>query len=274
MIDLAKYKTTEERIAYLKANKSEIIEMKKSAIKFADVSTFTKNVNSEVFKGLSTSKSSDTETTIKRTIVGNTYNWADSHGDVHLDNVFKKSIEERVGKIWHLHDHEQKITAKVGKPLNIYEKSVKWKDLGVNKTGETMALFMDSEILKKYNELVFNEYKDENIDQHSVGMYYVKIDLALNDTDPDSKEEFNTWNKYISQIGNRSVVEDRGFFFAVKEAKLIEISAVLQGSNELTPMIEAKEEIEPVQTTQTTEPVQTTQTKKDAEGGANSLFYY
>jgi hypothetical protein len=272
MIDLTKHKTIEERIAYLKANKSEIIEMKKSAIKFADVSMFTNEVNNEVIKGLHTSKSSDTETTIKRTIVGNTYNWADSHGDVHLDGIFKKSIEERAGKIWHLHDHEQKITAKVGKPLSIYEKAVKWKDLGVNKAGETMALFMDSEISKNYNELVFNEYKDGNIDQHSVGMYYVKVDLALND--PDSKDEFNTWNKYIGIIGNKSIVEDRGYFFAIKEAKLIEISAVLQGSNELTPTIEAKEEVEPVQTTQITEPVQTTQTKKDAEGSANSLFYY
>jgi len=176
---------------------------------------------------------------IKRTIIGNTYNWMDSHDDVHIEGVFAKSIADRQDKIWHLHDHEHKITAKVGKPISIYEKAVEWADLGVNKVGETTALFMDSNIIKEYNPLIFVQYLSKEINQHSVGMYYRQLDLAVNDS--DMKEEFSQWNKYIEQIGNKEKVIDQGYFWAVKEAELIEISGVLSGSNELTPTVDNKE---------------------------------
>jgi len=57
---------------------------------------------------------------------------------------------------------------------------------------------------------------------------------------------------------------EQGYFWAVKEAKLIEISAVLEGSNELTPTIDAKNTHEPLENTHVDEPVKATQnTNKD-----------
>lgn len=248
------FATKKEEIDYLVKHKKEIIEFKKAVVKHTTPTTTDKE-SSSTFKALSTSKEHDTDNVIKRTVIGNTYNWLDSHGDVHLNGTFGKSISERQNKIWHLHDHEQKITAKVGIPSKIYEETVEWSDLGIKKAGTTTALMMDSDIRKDYNSLIFQEYKDGNIDQHSVGMYYVKIDFAVNDK--DHKAEFKTWNDNIENIGNREKAEELGYFYAVKEAKLVEISAVLQGSNELTPTIEAKD-IEPEQSTQS-EPEQSTQ---------------
>ena len=69
------------------------------------------------------------------------------------------------------------------------------------------------------------------VDQHSVGMQYVKIDLAVNDE--DYEEEYKLWQDNIDQIGNKEQAEQKGYFWLVREAKLIEISAVLLGSNEL-----------------------------------------
>jgi hypothetical protein len=248
------FATKKEEIDYLVKHKKEIIEFKKAVVKHTTPTT-TEAENSSTFKALSTSKENDTDSIIKRTVIGNTYNWLDSHGDVHLNGTFGKSISERQNKIWHLHDHEQKITAKVGIPSKIYEEKIEWSDLGIKKAGTTTALMMDSDIRKDYNNLIFQEYKDGNIDQHSVGMYYVKIDFAVNDK--DHKAEFKTWNDNIENIGNREKAEELGYFYAVKEAKLVEISAVLQGSNELTPTIEAKD-IEPEQSTQTNEPEKST----------------
>ena len=249
------FATKKEEIDYLVKHNKEIIEFKKAVVKHTTPTTTDKESCSTV-KALSTSKEHDTDNVIKRTVIGNTYNWLDSHGDVHLDGTFGKSISERQNKIWHLHDHEQKITAKVGIPSKIYEEKVSWSDLGIKKAGTTTALMMDSDIRKDYNNLIFQEYKDGNIDQHSVGMYYVKIDFAVNDK--EHKAEFKTWNDNIENIGNREKAEELGYFYAVKEAKLVEISAVLQGSNELTPTIEAKD-IEPEQSTQANEPEQSTQ---------------
>ena len=249
------FATKKEEIDYLVKHNKEIIEFKKAVVKHTTPTTTDKE-NCSTVKALSTSKEHDTDNVIKRTVIGNTYNWLDSHGDVHLEGTFGKSISERQNKIWHLHDHEQKITAKVGIPSKIYEETVSWSDLGIKKAGTTTALMMDSDIRKDYNNLIFQEYKDGNIDQHSVGMYYVKIDFAVNDK--DHKAEFKTWNDNIDKIGNREKAEELGYFYAVKEAKLVEISAVLQGSNELTPTIEAKD-IEPEQSTQANEPEQSTQ---------------
>jgi hypothetical protein len=231
-----------EFLKYLMANKREIIDFKKSVMKYADAFGITIQ-QAGVMKSLNTSHKDDVASgVIKRTVIGNTYNWMDSHDDVHLDNVFSSSISQRQDKIWHLHDHEQKITAKVGKPASIYEKSVEWKDLGVDKAGKTMALFMDSNIIKDYNSVIFDQYLSCDIDQHSVGMMYVQLDLAVND--PEMKSEFSVWNKYIDLIGNKEKAIDQGFFWAVKEAKLVEISCVLQGSNELTPTVENEPEEE------------------------------
>lgn len=217
----------------LVANKNQLIDLKKASIKTVKGGlSFMPVPNKATFKGAY--KNGDTN--IQRTIVGNTYLWMDSHEDVHAKNLFKKSVSERKGNIFHLHDHEFKITSKVGEPIDIYEKEISWRELNVDKDGSTQALFMDSEIKKEYNTLIFNEYKNNKISQHSVGMQYVKIDLAVNDE--EFEDEYKVWKENINVIGNKELAEEKGFFWFVREAKLIEISAVLMGSNELTPTLQ------------------------------------
>ena len=219
-----------DKIKDLVENKAELISLKKAEIK-----TVKGGLNAVIPNKSTTTKGvfKNNDKSLERTIIGNTYMWFDSHEDVHAKNVFSKSIKERKNNIFHLHDHEFKITAKVGDPLDIYESEIKWKDLNVDKEGSTDALFMDTEIFKEYNAQIFNEYKKNKINQHSVGMQYVKIDLAVNDESFD--DEYKVWSENIDQIGNKEKAEKKGYFWFVREAKLIEVSAVLLGSNELTP---------------------------------------
>jgi hypothetical protein len=231
--------------------KAELIALKKAEIKTVK-GGLTALVDTEVIKSDNTNK--DTEDSLMRTIVGNTYLWMDSHDDVHAKGVFTKSIKERQKDIFHLHDHEFKLTAKVGEPKKVYEKEMLWKDFGINKDGSTTALLMDTEILKEYNDNIFKAYKKNKITQHSVGMQYIKIDLAVNDE--SYEEEFKVWQDNIDSIGNKEQAEEKGYFWYVREAKLIEISAVLLGSNSLTPTLENKEA---VNDTSETEPSKDTQ---------------
>ena len=234
--------------------KDELISMKKASVKTVKGGLTTLN-DCSVIK---TNKvNEDTDKMLKRTIVGNTYMWMDSHDDVHAKGVFAKSIKERQNSIFHLHDHKFEITAKVGEPTKVYEKDLLWSDFGVDKAGSTTALLMDSEILKNYNTQIFNEYKSGRITQHSVGMQYVKIDLAVNDD--EYEDEYKVWQDNIESIGNKELAEEKGFFWLVREAKLIEISAVLLGSNSLTPTLENKEA---VSNTSKTEPTNVTQLKQ------------
>jgi hypothetical protein len=229
-VQLPQFTDKRELIDYLVKNKEDIIDLKKSATKEAD--SFGGLVSDSNFVSKAIANTQDTEDTIYRTIVGNTYNWMDSHDDVHLNNLFSQSIKDRGLKIRHQHDHINQLTAKVGKFSGVYEQVVNWTDVGVNKVGQTMALLGDSAIRKMYNQLIFEDYKDGSIDQHSVGMMYVKMFLGVNDK--QYKEEFETWNKYFPLIGNPEKATEKGYAFFIKEAKLLEISCVTEGSNELT----------------------------------------
>lgn len=224
-----------ETIKNLVENKAELIALKKAEIKTVKGGLSTVR-DCSVLKSIGVFKNGDNE--IERTVVGNTYLWMDSHDDVHAKSCFSKSIKERKN-IFHLHDHEFKLVSKVGEPINVYEKDIAWKELNVNKSGNTQALFMDSSIKRDYNSQIFNAYKNGQINQHSVGMQYVKIDLAVNDE--QYEDEYKIWLDNIDSIGNKDHAEEKGYFWLVREAKLIEVSAVLMGSNELTPTLENKE---------------------------------
>ncbi|HPZ10702.1 MAG TPA: hypothetical protein PL110_21610, partial [Candidatus Eremiobacteraeota bacterium] len=54
------------------------------------------------------------------------------------------------------------------------------------------------------------------------------------------------------------VADERGYFWVVKEAKIIEGSAVVMGSNSATPTLENKE-FEAVEDTSNDEPLENTQ---------------
>jgi len=236
------FRTKKDLFKYLTENKAEIVALKKSAVKFSDVVSFSAVEFNEVSEGEVTIKgkypyeNDENKGVLKRTIVANTYNWLDSHDDVHLNGVFSESIKQKGTKIFHLNNHVRDFSAKIGRPLNVYEKAISWRELGQGKTGMTEALFLESEIKRAYSETMFDAYLNDEVDQHSVGMQYTKISLAVND-EKEYPKEFEEWNKHIGKIGNRSKAEEQGFFWAVYEAKLVEVSAVLLGSNELTPTL-------------------------------------
>ncbi len=263
MIDKTKFANKKDLIAHIVANKSDLIAFKKSATKHTDASLSISITEKVDANKIITNFSGDdlANGIIKRTVVGNTYGWMDSHDDVHIPGIFSKSISENKGLIFHLHDHLYQVAAKVGTPKNIYEQSVSLTDLGLNKIGQTVCLLMDSEIKKSYNEMIYEEYLTKQINQHSVGMIYVKLFLCVND--PDYKEEFSNYNAYKGYVLNLDKVEENGYFWAVTEAKLREISCVLQGSNELTPTFNGK-----------TEPVKTTQEHNEPPKGTQKTIDY
>lgn len=246
---IPKFNTKKELFDYLVANKSDFEALKKSIVKTTDPVVHDITSDKVGANKLITNFSQDDVENgiIKRTIIGNTYGWLDSHGDVHIPNCFAKSISENKN-IFHLHDHKYEVAAKVGTPIKIYEQNVTLEALGLNKVGYTQCLCMDSEIKKSYNEMIFDQYLTKQINQHSVGMIYVKLFMCIND--PDYKEAYANWNTYKGYVINISDVEEKGYFWAVTEAKLKEISCVLMGSNELTPTVEEKK-TEPSEDTHT-----------------------
>jgi hypothetical protein len=246
-----------ELFAFLKANKQSLIAEKKSMLKHTEAFISTPSVgrmkvtkDGSIVKvttaedGDSNEAGADADTMIPDaesvhvTVVANAANWCDSQMDVLIPDCWKASIKARKGMIPHLHDHIHQIEAKIGEVDKIYSKDMKLADLGLKQEGSTQVLIFETDVMKSYNEKVYNQYKLGKINQHSIGLQYVKISLCINDE--ESEKEFDFWNKYIDQVINRDVVEARGYFWVVSEIKLLENSCVLFGANELTPTLDVK----------------------------------
>lgn len=175
-------------------------------------------------------------TVIRVKVAANTSMFCDSQMDVLNRDAGKKSFTERKGLIPHIHDHEWKIGSEVGDVQKIFYEDVSLSQLGLNQPGFAQALIFETDVRKDYNEMVFNKYKTGKIRQHSISIHYVKIELAINDSEYEKELDF--WNKYIDQIINREYVQEKGYFWLVSEFKLLENSAVLLGANILSGTLE------------------------------------
>ena len=245
------FKSQRELFHYLVSNKEEIISQKKSIIKRAEgglsaMLPVEEQITGYANKAFKPVYTNDKENgTLQRTLVANTYWWMDSHSDVHIGRgeegedgkaVFTNSIKNRANKIFPIDQHNWSLDGRMGKTIELFEAPISWRQLGVGKTGMTEALFAVAEIQRKKNAARYEDYLNDEIDQHSVGMNYLDMTLAVNDEE-EFPNEYKEWQKHINKLGNRKMAEEQGFFFPVYEARLAEYSAVIAGSNELTPTI-------------------------------------
>jgi hypothetical protein len=98
--------------------------------------------------------------------------------------------------------------------------------------------------------MMFEQYKNGWVENHSVGMQYVDYQVCINSGEEWAKPYKENWDKYYPLIVNKEDADATGYFWAILEAKLIEGSAVLMGSNWVTPTLENKSEpgVEPLST--------------------------
>ena len=253
MIDYSKFSTKEEVIDYIIQNKSAMIALKKSEIKNADAISYVVPVynqkGEEVKASPKTSADLLKQDSIKVNVVINTTKLMDSHRDVHINGIWKQSIKQQKSFL-RLQEHESKFDKIISDTAKGSIKVMKWSDLGYDFEGETEALIFQSEIEKDRNPFMFEQYAKGYVKNHSVGMQYIKIEFAANDERYPTEKA--VWDKYYSEIANKDEAERIGYFWAVTEAKIIEGSAVVRGSNYATPTISVKENTdEPLQNTQT-----------------------
>jgi len=237
-------------------DKQEAINIKKSAYKHSDnvCNHIIKDGDENVTKIIL--EDEEQNNTVK--VIANTYYWLDSHGDVHVKGCFTKSIKESTNKIFHFDNHEHSFNSKVGKVKSVKEVNVNWSDLGVEKEGKTICVIGETELIEDYNCQVYDAYKNNEVNQHSVGMQYVNLQIAVKQ--PQEVEAYKLWNEIYPMLGNQELADNMGYFWVVKEAKLKEYSCVLwQGSNSLTPTVK---NIEAVEDTSKIEPLKDTQNEQ------------
>ncbi len=255
LFDESKFKSKEELFKFLIENKDSLIAQKKAELKKADCISYAPLI---IRDKDDQNKSNDPVNVIgleelKVLVVINTTNLMDSHSDVHIRGIWNKSLSENK-MVMHLQEHSMKFDKIIsdGSMLKASVKDYNWSELGVNFEGKTQALIFESTIDKNRNPFMFNQYANGWVKNHSVGMRYVKYDLAINDE--NNPNEFDAWNKYYPNIANKDRADQKGYFWYVTEAKVIEGSAVPLGSNWITPTLENNKNEPPKQGTPNTEP--------------------
>jgi hypothetical protein len=210
----------------LKANKQQLIDKKKSAVKFTDDISFPFVMDTE-----ETTKKEPADLELGDYIypIINTTKYLDSHHDLSIGKVISYPDE-----------------------VELMVKDIAWKSLGKDYSGNTQALIFKSKLTDASNSDAFTAFKKNKGIQNSVRMLYISLDLAINDNSTDFKAEKRNWEKYYPMIANKEVADERGYFWVISEAKIYkEGSAVLFGSNDATPVeYEEPKHIEPLTSTQ------------------------
>lgn len=242
------FATKEEAFKELVLNKKTLLAAKKAVIKHADAISYNGNFQekTEAIKAGNTDLRDVNTITVKA--VSNAVNYFDSHGDVSMPGSWNRTAKNTKDGL-HLQEHKMQFDKIISDEVKFSVEKMTWKDLGFDYEGETEVLMMESKVHKEDNPYMFERYIKGKVKNHSSGLRYVNIGLAINSEEKWAREEKEIWDKYIDQIVNKEEVEEAGYFWVVFEQKIIENSAVPKGSNPATPTIS----VESAESTSTTD---------------------
>ena len=165
--------------------------------------------------------------------------WFDYQKDVIVTNAYKKTFSDKA-YFFSLKDHGQYTTDIIGDTLSVDMGIFNCAELGIKtQVISCTGPVFKTRITEKTGGLIYEQYKEGLIKNHSIGYRPIHYELALND--PDFKEEYKLWTEYIGQVINRGEAEKHRYMWLNFELALIENSAVVRGANSQTPTISIEE---------------------------------
>ncbi|BFP39501.1 hypothetical protein FGF1_03460 [Flavobacteriaceae bacterium GF1] len=164
----------------------------------------------------------------------NTTNIIDSHLDLHMETTWNKTVKDNPYS-HHLKQHERMFESVISKRARSYNEKMNFMDLGLDIDFKTVANINQFTLKRDKMPFMFDAYKNGDVDQHSVGMLYVDIDIAY--YDEDSQKQMDFFNEMKAKAVNPEAADEYGYFWVVYEAKKREGSAVVFGSNSVTPTL-------------------------------------
>lgn len=248
------FDTKHRRIIALFEAREKIMSIKKATIKYSegiDLRFFDPTQKKAYcLKGLSDIGGLDKDFIYP--VISNT-NYFDSHEDVHLDGSMKRTVKAQNGKVHYAVNHELKIGQIIAYPkdVEILLKDIAWKDLGLDVDGTTQALLFKTNLQDYSNTDARNVIENKIPAQNSIRMQYIQIQMGIKERGDEWKQQNAIWDEHIEKVVNREVAEEAGVAWFVPELKIHkEGSMVVEGSNDMTPIIYNDE---PAKSTSSTE---------------------
>lgn len=167
----------------------------------------------------------------------NTTNVIDSHLDLHMPEIWNKTVKDNPYS-HHLKQHERQFESVISKRAKSFNENTNFNKLGLNKDFKTVANINQFILNREKMPFMFDAYKNGDVEQHSVGMMYVNLDIAI--YDEESQKNMDFFNEMKAKAVNPEVADEYGFFWVIYEANKREGSAVVFGSNSITPTLYVK----------------------------------
>lgn len=177
----------------------------------------------------------ETDETLSVKGVAITANFIDKHNSFFTEDCLRGSLENVIiHNSDHIRDFEHLIANDVKKSLE----SISLRELGYEADGDGVCFVFQSEFSKEDNPLMYRAYKGGRVKNHSIGFdWRGSREILCINTELEGIEYKENWEKYYPMVINKEVADERGWFYVYEKAPIIEISAVVMGSNVLTPTL-------------------------------------
>jgi hypothetical protein len=254
-----KFKTKLEMFKAISNDQEKIISIKKKQTYKAKFKGQSELLCNEIKNNTSIKSELEAKEDFIYPIISTT-KYMDSHRDCHFDGCFKKTVKEQQGKVVYALDHSLKFDSIIAweKDVKMVISDIGWGMVGKNYSGSTEALIfeIDKDKFKRKDVLEAIENKDSDF-ENSIRMVYHKIVLGVNSDDKDLKKAKSYYDKRISEIANKDVVEEVGYFWGIEELGIRKEGSlvVAGGSNDATSIFQKNEpskdtHVEPEESTQ------------------------
>jgi len=228
-----KFTTKMDQTRFIKKHIDEIRQIKMSEYK-TNAHAVVDGIKTKEFTPRIESITSDI--ILVKTVI-NTTNIIDSHLDLHMAKIWNKTVNDNPYS-YHLKQHEAKFESVISNKAKSYNKSFNFNQLGLDVDFMTTANINEFTLQKAKMPFMFDAYINGDVKEHSIGMIYVNLEMAY--YDEDSEKQMAFFEEMKKQAINPEVADEYGFFWVVSEAKKREGSAVVFGSNSVTPTLSVK----------------------------------
>ena len=166
-------------------------------------------------------------------------NYIDSHGSIFTEECLRESLNENIiHNADHIRDYDHLISTSVEKEI----RSIPFIELGVDIEGNATAFCFKSVFDKDDNERMYKQYKRGRVKYHSIEFDWSRRskELLCINNEREGQEYKDNWDKYYPTVINKEVADARGWFYVYERAPIVAVSAVVLGSNKVTPTLSAR----------------------------------
>jgi len=264
-----KFETKMDQTRFIKNNFNEMRQIKMSEYK-TNSSALIDNITTKEYEPVIDNITSDI---IHVKSVINSTNIIDSHLDLHMPEIWNKTVSDNPYS-YHLKQHKAEFENVISSKAKSYNEKTNFNKIGLDIDFKTTININEFILEKSKMPFMFDAYVNGDVKQHSIGMIYVNIDVAY--YDEESEKQMAFFEEMKKKAVNPEIANEYGYFWVVYEAKKRKSSAVVFGSNSVTPTLWVKNYEPSLKDTQKlyNEPEQSTQEKIEPPKGTHIDYEY